>query len=206
MRKLIEPNINRQILTVRAQKVILDSDLARIYGVSTKRLNEQLRRNRKKFPEDFAFQLTRIEWSNLKSQFATSSSQAPAIQQDRANWSQIATSSNRHRGVTYRPWAFTEHGALQAANVLNSPRAVAMSIYVIRAFIKLREQQAANAAILQRLAEIDKTLLTHDAALRDIYQKLLTLLAPPPDSERREMGFHVKEAAVPYRTGKKVWF
>jgi len=102
--------------------------------------------------------------------------------------SQIATASRRN--IRYRPWVFTEHGALQAANVLPSERAIAMSVYVIRAFIELREKIAANAAILRRLAEIDKTLLEHDTALREIYQKLLPLLAPPPQSPRRQIGFH----------------
>jgi len=87
------------------------------------------------------------------------------------------------------PWAFTEHGALQVANILRSERAIAMSVYVIRAFIELREKVAANAAILKRLAEIDKTLLQHDTALRDIYRKLLPLLSPPPEPRRRQIGF-----------------
>jgi hypothetical protein len=161
------PNI--RILTIRDQKVVLDSDLAAVYGVTTKRLNEQLRRNRKRFPEDFAFRLTADEFESLRSQFATS--------------------SRKHRRKAYRPWAFTEHGALQAANILRSDRAIAMSLYVIRAFIEQREKLAANAAILKRLAEIDKTLLEHDTALRDIYQELLPLLAPPPEPPRRQIGF-----------------
>jgi hypothetical protein len=99
--------------------------------------------------------------------------------------------------------AFTEHGALMAATVLNSPRAVAMSVYIVRAFVKMREDLAANAAILKRLAEIDKTLLLHNTALRDIYQKLLPLLAPPPIPPKPEIGFHVKEDAGPYRLNKK---
>lgn len=111
--------------------------------------------------------------------------------------SQIATASKRN--IRHLPYVFTEHGALQAANILNSPRAGAMSVYVIRAFVKMREDQAANAAILRRLAEIDKALLTHDAALRDIYQKLQPLLAPPPEPPKAEIGFHVKEDAAPYR-------
>jgi len=101
--------------------------------------------------------------------------------------SQNATGSRRN--IRYRPWAFTEHGALQAANILRSDRAIAMSVYVIRAFIELREKIAASAAILKRLAEIDKTLLQHDTALRDIYQKLLPLLAPPLEPPRRQIGF-----------------
>ena len=90
-----------------------------------------------------------------------------------------------------------------ASTVLNTPRAVAMSLFIIRAFVKTREDQAANAAILKRLAEIDKTLLTHDTALRDIYQKLRPLLAPPPEQLKPEIGFHVKEDAAPYRTRRK---
>ena len=142
------------ILTTRDQKVVLDVDLARVHGVTTKRLNEQLRRNQKRFPPDFAFHITSEEFRVLRSQFAT-----------------LKPGRGRYR--KYRPWAFTEHGALQAANILRSDRAIAMSVYVIRAFIEQREKLAANAAILKRLAEIDKSLLEHDTALRDIYQKLL---------------------------------
>jgi ORF6N domain len=191
------PNV--RILTIRHQKVVLDSDLAAVYGVPTRRLNEQFRRNRKRFPEDFAFQLTAEEFAALtpqiatldegrssreliRSQFATGSSRSQPMR------SQIATASRRN--IRYRPWVFTEHGALQAANVLRSDRAIAMSVYVIRAFIEQREKLAANAAILKRLAEIDKTLLEHDTVLRDIYQKLLPLLAPPPEPTRRQIGFH----------------
>ena len=103
----------------------------------------------------------------------------------------------------YLPYAFTEHGALMAATVLNSPRVVAMSIYIIRAFVKMREGLVANAAILKRLAEIDKTLLLHDGALCDIYQKLRPLLEPPPASPKPEISFHVKEDAAPYCTRRK---
>jgi hypothetical protein len=191
------PNI--RILTVRDQKVVLDSDLAAVYGVTTKRLNEQFRRNRKRFPEDFAFQLTAEESAALTSQIATldeaGSSREPIRSQSatpsgrsQSMRSQIATASRRN--IRYRPWVFTEHGALQVANILRSDRAIAMSVYVIRAFIELRERIASNAAILKRLAEIDKTLLEHDTALRDIYQKLLPLLAPPPAPPPRQIGFH----------------
>jgi ORF6N domain. len=193
------PNI--RILTIREQKVVLDSDLAAVYGVTTKRLNEQFRRNRKRFPEDFAFQLTAEEFAALTSQIATldkaGSSREPIRSQSAttsssslAMWSQFATTSRKRRRKTHRPWAFTEHGALQVANILRSDRAIAMSVYVIRAFIEQREKLAANAAILKRLAEIDKTLLEHDTVLRDIYQKLLPLLAPPPEPPRRQIGFN----------------
>jgi hypothetical protein len=117
--------------------------------------------------------------------------------------SQIATSSLSHGGRRKLPVAFTEHGALMAANILNRPRAVAMSVYVIRAFVKMREDVAANAAILRRLTEIDKTLLVHDVTLREILQKLRPLLEPPPQPPKPGIGFHVKEDAVCYRVRKK---
>jgi hypothetical protein len=153
--------------------------------VPTKRLNEQVKRNASRFPSDFLFRLSAEEAEGChrsRSQFAT---------------------LKRGQNIKYLPYAFTEHGALMAANILNSPRAVAMSVYVIRAFVKMRQDVAANAAILKRLAEIDKTLLLHDTALRDIYQKLRPLLEPPPLPPKPEIGFHVKEDAVPYRARKR---
>ena len=174
------PNI--RILTIRDEKVVLDVDLARIYGVSTRVLNQSLRRNKRRFPVDFAFQLSGDEYDAMRSHIVIAASGA------KNQRSQIVIGSRRN--IRYRPWAFTEHGALQAANILRSDRAIAMSVYVIRAFIEQREKLAANAAILKRLAEIDKTLLEHDTVLRDIYQKLLPLLAPPPEPTRRQIGFH----------------
>ena len=173
------------ILGVRGNRVLLDADLARLYGVTTKRFNEAFKRNRHRFPEDFAFQLTSGELENLRSQFATSNPQVPDSLG--GMWSQIATTYQRRLG--HLPWAFTEHGVLMAANILRSERAVQMSVYVVRAFVHLREQVASNAAILKRLAEIDKTLLQHDAALRDVYQKLLPLLQPAPTPLKRRIGF-----------------
>ncbi len=122
------------------------------------------------------------------SQIAMSSSQ----ENKALNWSQFATSSSRHRGVTYRPWAFTEHGAVMAANILRSDQAVQMSVFVVRAFVRLREHIAANQGILKRLAEIDRTLLEHDSALLDLYEKLLPLMQPPPDAPKRRIGFQSK--------------
>jgi hypothetical protein len=184
-----------RILTVRDQKVVLDSDLARVYGVPTRTLNQALRRNKNRFPRDFAFQLSGEEYDAMRSQIVIASSGAQDIRsqfatgsgRSRSMRSQTATTSRRN--IRYRPWVFTEHGALQAANILRSDRAIAMSVYVIRAFIEQREKLASNSAILRRLAEIDKTLLEHDTALRDIYQKLLPLLAPPPEPLRRQIGF-----------------
>ena len=179
------------IFTIRGHQVLLDADLARLYGVSTKRFNEAFRRNRQRFPADFAFELTTAEFNILRSQFATASEKQPADSSaEKPNWSQFATSSSLRRGVVYRPWAFTEHGALMAANILRSDRAVQMSIFVVRAFVRLREHVAANTAVMAHLVEIDKTLLEHNAALRDVYRKLLPLLQPPADPPKRRIGFH----------------
>jgi hypothetical protein len=176
-------NIAGLIRTIRDQRVILDTDLARLYGVQTFRLNEAVKRNRERFPGDFLFQLAPDERDSLTSQ--------------------IAISKAGRGGRRTLPYAFTEHGALMAANILNSPRAVSMSLYIIRAFIKMREDLAANAAILKRLAEIDNTLLLQDGALRDIYHKLRPLLKPPPAPPKPQIGFHIKEDAVPYRIKRK---
>jgi hypothetical protein len=184
--------IESLIFTIRDQKVILDADLAELYGVSTGVLNQAVRRNEERFPVDFCFQITASEWRNLKSQIVISSAQVLAAQGTGSNWSQIATSA--HGGRRTLPFAFTEHGAMMAANVLNSPDAIKMSVYVIRAFVQMRETIAANAAILKRLAEIDKTLLSHDHALRAIWTKLQPLLAPPPDPPRRRIGFEEPES------------
>lgn len=181
-----------------SQKVILDADLAELYGVPTKVFNQAVKRNLERFPNDFAFQLTAVEFGELRSQisamnssqFAMSSTQAVENEVPVPNWSQFVTSSKKHRGAAYRPWAFTEHGAIMAATILNSPEAVAMSVFVVRAFMQMREQLVANAAILKRLAEIDKTLLQHDSALRTIWDKLQPLLAPPPELPKRRIGFN----------------
>lgn len=165
-----DPILSR-IHTIRDQRVILDTDLAKIYGVPTFRFNEAVKRNRARFPEDFLFQLTAEELSSLTSQFAMSKA--------------------GRGGRRTRPYAFTEHGALMAANLLNSPNAVAMSIYVIRAFVRLREELAANTVLEKRLAVIEKTLVTHDSALRDIIQKIRPLLLPPPPAPpKKPIGFH----------------
>jgi len=163
------PDVAGIIRTIRKHRVILDSDLAKLYGVPTFRFNEAVKRNRQRFPDDFLFQLTKEEAEVLTSQIAMSK-----------------TGSGGRRTL---PWAFTEHGALQASNILNSPRALAMSVYIIRAFIRLREELAANSTLEKRLAVIDKTLITHDTALRDIYQRIRPLLLPPPDPPRKKIGF-----------------
>jgi hypothetical protein len=136
------------ILTVRGQRVVLDFDLAAIYGVSTGRFNEAVKRNVKRFPQDFSFVVTREEYDKLISQ--------------------NAISKPRRGGRTKLPRVFTEHGALMAASILSSERAIAMSVYVIRAFVEMRETLTANAAILKRLAEIDKTLVLHDRFIKKL--------------------------------------
>jgi len=194
--------IENLILTVRGQRVMLDSDLAKIYGVTTKRLNEQLRRNLAKFPKDFAFQLTPQESANLRSQIVTSSS---------AMRSQIATASKRN--VRYLPWVFTEHGAIMLATVLNSPVAVEASVRVVRAFVYMREQllklgKISAADVMKKLAELEGRVGEHDEAIRLIFTALRQMLEPPPPAEgtpKREIGFHVRESRGRYvvRTKRK---
>ena len=181
----IEPLIVR----VRGHRVMLDADLASVYGVATKVLNQAVKRNAERFPQDFAFQLNAAETANLKSQIVTSSSRDIDLIDKNTNRSQIVTGSQRHRDPRSKPWAFTEHGALMAANILRSEQAAQMSVFVIRAFVRMREHVAANTAIIKRLAEIDKTLLEHDTALRDLYHKLLPLLEPAPAPRKRRIGF-----------------
>jgi hypothetical protein len=188
-RMLDKEQLEPLIFVIRGCRVVLDADLARLYGVDTFRFNEAFKRNRRRFPPDFAFQLTSGEFETLRSQIVTSSSQA--VDSLRHNSSQFAMSSQR--GHRYLPWAFTEHGALMAANILRSDRAVQMSVFVVRAFVRLREHIAANTAVMARLAEIDKTLLEHDAALCDLYRKLLPLLQPPADPPKRRIGFHPED-------------
>lgn len=178
------------IRNIRGQRVILDFDLAGIYEVQTHVFNQAFKRNRSRFPFDFCFRLTASEFASLKSKEMMGSAQFIVGSRIAPISSQIVMSFRTRRGAAYRPWAFTEHGALMAANILRSPRARKISIFVIRAFMRMREELAANATILKRLAEIDRTLLVHDSALRDVYQKLLPLLKPPAELPKPKIGFH----------------
>ena len=200
------------IKTVRGQKVILDTDLARIYGVPTKRLNEQLRRNIDRFPEDFAFQITLQEWEPLRSQIATLEAQVSRDEAVMPNRSQFATGSQRHRDPRFLPLVFTEHGALQAANILNSPRAAAMSVYVIRAFVKMRGMLTGTGELARQLKELENKLTArldiHESAIVDVLQRIMRLLEPPPEPEatepeRKQIGFHIKEDSVRYRIRRR---
>jgi hypothetical protein len=161
-----------RIYTIRRQRVVLSSDLALLYGVEPKRLNEAVSRNAERFPSDFCFILTPEEYANLKSQ--------------------IATSSSAHGGARKPPTAFTEHGCLMAATVLRSEKAVQMSLYLVRAFVQMREQISSNLGVLRRLAEIDKKLLEHDSVLREVVERLSPLLNPPPEDEvnKPKIGYH----------------
>jgi len=174
--------IERLILSIRDRRVMLAGDLAKVYGVETRRLNEQVRRNAARFPRDFVFQVDRKELEALRAQNVISGDGRAALRSQNAIL-------KRGQHIKFPPYAFTEHGAIMAAMVLSSPEALAMSVYVIRAFVSMRERLAANEAILRRLAEIDRTLLQHDASLRDIYHKLLPLLQPAPVSPKRRIGF-----------------
>jgi len=169
--------IESQIFLIRGQKVMLDGDLAALYGVETKRLNEQVRRNSERFPEDFMFQLTAEEFADLKSQFETSSLR-----------SQIATSNNPagRGGRRHLPYAFTEHGAIMAASVLNSPRAVEASVQVVRAFVQLRQMLASNAELSRKLATLEKK---YDIKFKAVFDAINELMAPLETKKKRPIGF-----------------
>src|SRR5438128_2102868 len=173
----IEPLIQ----VIRGQKVILDADLAEIYGVTTKRLNEQVKRNRKRFPDDFMFRLKREE-----------------SQPSQRSRSQFAT-LKRGQNIKYLPYVFTEHGAVMAANVLNSERAVAMSVYVVRAFVKLREVLADSKELATKLEELERQLTgrldIHEKAILKLFAQIKGLLNPPPPTakrNRRRIGFRAQ--------------
>jgi hypothetical protein len=160
--------IEPKILVVNGEKVILDADLAGLYGVGTKRLNQAVKRNTSRFPRDFAFQLAGAEYANLKSQFVTSNS--------------------GHGGRRKLPWVFTEHGAVMAATILNSPKAIEMSVFVVRAFVRLRELAATHTVLATKLGELEKKVTEHDSALRQVIATLRALLQPDP-KPRRKIGY-----------------
>jgi hypothetical protein len=186
-------NVQSAIYLIRGQRVMVDSDLAVIYQVTTKRLNQQFTRNRKRFPVDFAFRLTAGEFTNLRSQIATSSSGLRL---------QFATSNGRG-GRRYLPWVFTEHGAIMLASVLNSDVAVQASVRVVRAFVRLREMVAANAQLAGKLAELERRLDSHDEAIVNLFVTLKRLLEPPEPKKKREIGFHVRERSARYRMKRR---
>jgi phage regulator Rha-like protein len=172
--------VEQLIQTIRGQRIILDADLAEIYGVLTWRLNEQVKRNKERFPADFVFTLT--------------------TEENRALTSQFARSKKGRGGRRSLPRAFTEHGAIMAANVLNSPRAVQMGVFVVRAFVKMREVLAQNGQLAEKLAELERRLTerldVHEKAIVHILgeiKKLMEPLPPQPEPKRPEIGFHVRD-------------
>jgi ORF6N domain len=168
--------VQRSILFLRGQRVILDADLAKLYAVTTKRLNEQARRNRERFPEDFLFQLTADEKAEVV-----------------ANCDHLS----RLKFSPALPHAFTEHGAIMAASVLNTPRAIETSIFVVRAFVKLREMLGAHKELARKLAELEARFSEHDEQIQAILEAIRQLMAPP-ERPPRKIGFDVSEEAAAY--------
>jgi hypothetical protein len=171
------------IRTIRGQKVILDVDLATIYGVPTKRLNEQAKRNPERFPPDFMFRLSLDE-----------------AEQTRGSGSQIAT-LKRGQNIKYLPYAFTEHGAIMAANVLNSPQSIQMSVHVVRAFVQLRNVFAAHKELADQLAKLERRASGQDKQIGAIFEAIRRLMAPTA-RPKREIGFHVKAEAASHRVNR----
>jgi hypothetical protein len=162
--------IEQKIFFVRGQKVMLDADLAELYGVGTKVLNQAVKRNKDRFPEDFMFQLTAEEADVLRSQFVT---------------------SNVGRGGRrYLPFAFTEHGTVMLASVLNSPQAIEVSVYVVRAFVRLREVLATHTELAHKLNELERKVGAHDEAIKSLVTAIRQLMQPPP-TKRRRIGFQI---------------
>ncbi len=179
--------IERKILLIRGEKVMLDTDLAELYDVPTKRLNEQVKRNADRFPADFAFQLTAEEWKNVKAL------------NDEANRSQFATGSQKHRDPRFMPWAFTEHGAIMAATMLNSKQAVAMSVHVVRAFVKLRELLGTHKDLARKIEEMEKK---YDSQFRVVFDAIRQLMTPP-ETKKRKIGFEVRESRARYGVARR---
>jgi len=182
--------IAQTIFVIRGQKVLLDADLAELYGVATKRFNEQVRRNLARFPADFMFQLSEDEFAALRSHFATSNEKPVG-----------------RGGRRYLPFVFTEHGAIMAATVLNSPRAVQMSVFVVRAFVRMREALSDTRELARKLAALEREVKArldgHDAAIVDVLRRFMGIIDPPPLPEpppKPPIGFGVKEKSARYGT------
>jgi hypothetical protein len=170
--RIAAPSVGHRIFVARGRQVMLDEDLADLYGVETKRLVEQVKRNLDRFPEDFMFQLDREEAAALRSQ--------------------IATSKTGRGGRRYAPFVFTEQGVAMLSSVLRSKRAIAVNIEIMRAFVELRRAASSYAAIENRLEEIERGMGEHDGQLEQIFEALRQLIAPPPRA-KRPLGFRVRE-------------
>ena len=175
---ILAKRVTTKILIFRNQKVILDTDLAELYGVPVKHLNQQVKRNGHRFPSDFLFTLTKAESESLRSQ--------------------IVTSNVGRGGRRYLPYAFTEHGAIMAATVLNSKRAIEMSIFVVRAFVGMRQTLALNQHVVSKLSELETRLDSHDAEIQDLVEAIRELIAPLPANSRR-IGFQAPLPAAKTR-------
>ncbi len=175
--------IEHAILLIRGQKVMLDRDLAALYGVETKSLNKAVRRNLDRFPSDFMFQLTAEEAQNLRFQ--------------------IGTSSSGYGGRRYLPYVFTEQGVAMLSSVLRSKQAVQVNVAIMRAFVRLREALALHKELARKLNELEKKIEGHDTAIQSLFEAIRQLMAPPVPQPKPEIGFHIKEDAVPYRTKRK---
>ncbi len=173
--------IESRIFLIRGQKVMLDADLAELYGVETKVFNQAIKRNAVRFPEDFMFQLTAEEFANLKSQFATSSLRSQFVTSN--NPTNISTGRGGRRHL---PYAFTEHGAIMAASVLNSPRAVETSVQVVRAFVRLRQMLSTNAELSRKLAALEKK---YDIQFKAVFEAIRELMTPVEPKKKRPIGF-----------------
>jgi hypothetical protein len=171
--------IEGAILEIRGQRVVLARDLAVLYGVSTKALNQAVNRNLDRFPSDFVFQLTDDEWTALRSQFVT---------------------LKRGQHVKYLPYAFTEHGAVMAATLLKTKRAAEVSVFVVRAFIRMRRMLADQRRFALRLNEIENKLAAHDQNFKVVFDAIRKLMEKPKPEPAppRKIGFHVSETVVPY--------
>ena len=176
--------IEPRIFLIRGQRVICDADLAELYGTTTKAFNQAVKRNQERFPADFMFQLTAEEARAMRSHFVTASEAAPRLR------SQMATASRRN--IRYLPRAFTEHGALMAASVLNTSRAMEVSVYVIRAFVKLRDLLSTHKELAGKLSELEHKVASHDEAIQSLVATIRRLLEPPPTPPRPKIGFHTE--------------
>ena len=176
--------VMNKIYMIRGQKVMLDFDLAELYGVETRSLNQAVKRNDNRFPGDFMFRLSKSEWESLRSQIVTSS--------DKSNSSQIVMSSKKHRGSVYLPYVFTGQGVAMISSVLKSETAIRVNIQIIRIFTRMREVIMTHKDILLQLEKIEKKLAGHDEDITLIFQYLKQLLNPP-QPPRRKIGFKRKD-------------
>ena len=176
--------IAQRIHLIRGQRVVLDTDLAAFYGETTKRFNQQVNRNRARFPEDFMFQLNEEEFAALRLQFAT-----------------LKTRRGQHR--KYAPYVFTEHGAIMAATLLNSPRATELSVYVVRAFVELRGMLTSNRELAGKVHTLERKVSAHERNIAELVDSMAELLATPPPPPKRPIGFVTQDDKSKSKASKR---